>query len=233
VGKNRKAKEIRTVKKSGKAKYIILGIIAAVVAAGAYAAINNDTNSQNPQLSVDTSKGSPVLGLASAPVTIIEFGDYQCPFCQRWNINTKPLIEENYIDKGLVKLIYMDLTVVGPDSLKAHASSYCAEEQGLYWEYHDFLYKNQGHENDGWAKPANLKSLAIKMDGLDASAFAQCLDSGKYENRVRDNHGIATKFGARSTPSFLIIGPDGQAAQITGAHPYSTFESAINEMLPT
>jgi hypothetical protein len=72
VGKNRKAKEIRTVTKSGKAKYIILGIIAAVVAAGAYAAINNDTNSQNPQLSVDTSKGSPVLGLASAPVTIIE-----------------------------------------------------------------------------------------------------------------------------------------------------------------
>lgn len=234
MGKSKKSKASPKPKKPGKTKFIIAGIIAAVIAAGSYAAITIEAPEPSAgMMSVDTSKGSPVLGLPSAPVTIIEFGDYQCPFCQRWNLQTKPLIEQNYIDKGIVKLIYVDFPIVGTDSLKAHASSYCAEEQGLYWVYHDFLYANQGHENDGWAKPANLKSLALKMDGLDVQAFGECLDSGKYENRVRENRNIVSRSGATSTPTFIIIGENGQATQVTGAQPYSTFQQIISQKLLT
>lgn len=227
VGKNKKAKQS---KKSGSAKFILLGIIAGIIALGAYFAITGD---YSESASVDTSKASPVLGSPSAPVTIIEFGDYQCPFCQKWNLNTKPLIEQNYIDTGMVQLIYVDLPIVGADSLKAHAGSYCANEQGMYWQYHDFMYKNQGHENDGWANTANLKTLVQQLDGLDAQKFAECLDSGKYEGQVRENQNIAMKNGARSTPSFIVIGQDGEAIRITGAQPYSTFQMAIEEKLPT
>lgn len=233
MGKKR-VKNTGSYKKSGKTKFIIVGIVAAIIAAGLYAAVSSDNSGQpGGQLSIDTSKGSPTLGLESAPVTIIEFGDYQCPNCQRWNLNTKPLIEENYIDKGIAKLIFVDFPIIGADSIKAHASSYCADEQGLYWQYHDFLYDNQGHENDGWAKPANLKSLALKMDGLDVQAFGQCVDSGKYENRVRENGNIVSRSGATATPSFIIIDQNGQATQIVGAQPYSTFQKVIDEKLLT
>src|SRR3989338_10296981 len=105
--------------KSNKTKFIIIGVIVAIVIGVSAAISTNNITSDNPQstrLAIDTTKGSPVLGLESAPVTIIEFGDYQCPFCQKWNQNTKPLVEKNYIDTGRVKLIYVDFPIVGPDS---------------------------------------------------------------------------------------------------------------------
>ncbi len=216
-------------KKSGKTKFVILGIIAIVII-GVAAAANSGVDFKARSGSIDTTKGSPVLGTQSAPVTIIEFGDYQCPFCQKWNLETKPLIEKNYIDSGKVKLIYMDFAFIGPDSIKAHAGSYCAEEQGLYWQYHDFMYKNQGHENDGWAKAENIKSLASKLEGLDSDAFSKCLDSGKYEDRVKENKNIAMRNGATSTPTFIVIG-QGEGTQLTGAQPYSVFQALLDEKL--
>ncbi len=226
----------KKIKSSGnsKTKFVILGVIAAIIIGGiSFVAMNPDSltvdNSQS--VSLDTQNGSPVLGSPDAPVTIVEFGDYQCPFCQRWNANTKPPIVENFIETGKAKLVFVDLAIIGPDSQKAHAGSYCADEQGLYWKYHDFIYANQGHENDGWTNSNNLKSLVSGINGLDTDSFAQCLDSGKYEQRVRDNTNIAKKAGARSTPSFMIIGPTGESVSITGAQPYSAFQQAIENML--
>lgn len=227
----------KKVKSSGnpKTKFVILGIIAAIVIGGiSFVAMNPDSltvdNSQT-SLSLDTQNGSPVLGSPDAPVTIVEFGDYQCPFCKRWNTSTKPPIVENFIETGKAKLVFVDLAIIGPNSQKAHAGSYCADEQGLYWEYHDFMYANQGHENDGWTNSNNLKSLVSGIDGLDTDSFAQCLDSGKYEQRVRDNTNIAKKAGARSTPSFIIIGPTGDSVPIKGAQPYNVFQQTIENML--
>lgn len=227
LGKNKKQNPAG----KSKAKFVGIGIITAIVAIIGVVAATNGVDLSSTKTVIDTSNGSPILGSESAPVTIIEFGDYQCPFCQRWNLQIKPLIEQNYINSGKVKLVYIDLPIVGIDSLKVHASSYCAEEQGLYWQYHDHLYKNQGHENDGWAKPENLKVLAAKFPDLDMQKFNDCLDSGKYENRVKENKNIALKNGARSTPTFIIIGPDGSETQISGAQPYSVFQSAIDEKL--
>jgi len=218
-----------------KTKFIIIGIVVAVIVAGiAVISMNPDSiKADNPRatkLSLDTRSGSPVLGDASSPVTIVEFGDYQCPFCKRWNENTKPAIVQNLIDTGKASLIYVDFPIIGSDSITVHAGSYCAAEQGLYWEYHDFVYANQGHENDGWANSENLKILASGIDGLDADSFDECLDSKKYEQRVRDNKKIASDAGARSTPTFIIIPQDGQAELITGAQPYGTFKTIIDGM---
>ncbi|MEW6043765.1 MAG: DsbA family protein [Thermoproteota archaeon] len=228
----RKNKKEAQPRKS-KAKFVGIGIIAAIAGIIGIVVATGGVDLSSTKTAIDTNNGSPILGSESAPVTIIEFGDYQCPFCQKWNLQTKPIIEQNYINSGKVKLIYIDLPIVGIDSLKAHASSYCADEQGLYWQYHDHLYKNQGHENDGWARVENLKELAAKLPGLDVEKFNQCLDSGKYENRVKENKNVATKSGARSTPTFIIIGPDDSGTQISGAQPYAVFQSVIEEKLRT
>ena len=208
--------------------------MAVIVAGIAVVSMNPDSiKADNPRatkLSLDTRSGSPVLGDTSSPVTIVEFGDYQCPFCKRWNENTKPTIERNLIETGKASLIYVDYPIIGPDSMTIHAGSYCTAEQDLYWEYHDFAYANQGHENDGWANSENLKLLVIGIDGLDADSFNECLDSKKYEQRVNDNKKIASNAGARSTPSFIIVPRDGQAEMITGAQPYGAFKAVIDEM---
>jgi len=222
--------------KNPKTKFIVIGIVGAIIVAGiAAVSMNPDSikaeNSKSSKLSLDTRNGSPVLGDASSPVTIVEFGDYQCPFCKRWNETTKPAVVRNLIDAGKACLIYVDFPIIGPDSLKVHAGSYCAEEQGLYWQYHDFVYENQGHENDGWANSKNLKMLVNDLDGLDTELFNECLDSKKYVQRVNDNKNIAIDTGARSTPSFVIIAPDGTAEPIVGAQPYGAFKKAIDNML--
>ncbi len=228
----------KKLKPSGnpKTKFITLGIIGAIIiGVVSFGIMNPDSfivgNSLDSHLSLDPENGSPILGSPSAPVTIVEFGDYQCPFCQKWNIQTKPTIVKNFIETGKANLIYVDLAIIGPDSIKVHAGSYCADEQGLYWQYHDYVYANQGHENNGWANSKNLKLLVSGIDGMDTDSFAQCLDSGKYEQRVKDNKKIATEAGARSTPSFVIVGPSGDAITISGAQPYSVFQKAIEDML--
>ena len=231
-------KRSRKTRSSGnpKTKFVIIGIVVAVIAVGLMAATMNPDaikadKAKPKKISIDTRSGSPVLGDSSSPITIVEFGDYQCPFCKRWNENTKPAIERNLIDTGKASLIYVDMPIIGPDSVTIHAGSYCAADQGLYWQYHDFVYEYQGHENDGWANSGNLKILMNALDGLDTKLFNECLDSKKYVQRVNDNKNIALDTGARSTPSFVIIGPDGTAEPIVGAQPYGAFKTAIDNML--
>ena len=224
------ARKKKTAKKASP-KYAIAAIIAMVAVGIAVASFSSESTESEPKThSLDPSKGSPILGSSDAPVTIIEFGDYQCPFCKRWNENTKPLIEMNYINTGKAKMIFVDLAIIGPDSKDVHAGSYCAEEQGLYWEYHDYIYANQGHENDGWANAENIKKLMPGLDGIDTESFNECIDSKRYEGRVNDNYIEASRTGASSTPSFLIMGPNDINA-IRGAQPYDVFAKAIEDQL--
>ncbi|MGY5149681.1 MAG: DsbA family protein [Candidatus Nitrosopumilus sp. bin_68KS] len=221
---------------NSKTKFIVIGVIVAAIIGGiSIASLNPDVmkanDSQSTHLSLDTRNGSPMLGSSDAPVTIVEFGDYQCPFCKKWNTQTKPAVVKNLIETGKANLIYVDLAIIGVDSIKAHAGSYCADEQGLYWKYHDYLYANQGHENSGWTNQNNLKLLVSGIDGMDVSQFSKCLDSGKYEKRVNDNTKIARDSGARSTPSFIVIGSSGNAIPISGAQPYGVFQQVVEDMI--
>jgi len=165
-------------------------------------------------------KGDP-----DAPVTIIEFADFQCPYCGRFFAETKPQIDEQYMQSGKVRFAYFNFAFLGPESNWAAEAAECAADQDKFWEYHDKLYDSQSGENQGAFNKDNLKQFAEEL-GLDASAFNECLDSGKYSQLVQDESSLASSIGVRSTPTFLI---NGQA--VVGAQPYEIFQQTIDSLL--
>ena len=184
---------------------------------------------QEPQQEFEN--GSPILGSESAPITIVEFGDYQCEACYAWFHNTRDTLIDNYIETGKAKLIFVDLPFLGRDSPTSAQASYCAEDQGQYWEYHTMLYTFQdGHPDSGWADRDRLNSFAFSLD-MNIDEFDECMDSSKYKNRVKANYDEAVKNGVQSTPTFIIISEDGKKEQFSGAQPYSVFASTIEPML--
>lgn len=179
---------------------------------------------------VSTAMGSPILGNPSAPITIVEFGDYQCERCYQWFHTTKPALVKDYIDTGKANLIFVDMALLGRDSPIAAQATYCAEDQGRYWEFHDMLYNSQEHIDNGWANSERLKAFAFSLD-FDMELFSSCLDSGKYSKRVQYNISEARKNGATGTPTFFIVNSDGEQQKISGAQPYSVFKSVIDSMV--
>jgi len=180
---------------------------------------------------VNLENGSPALGSESAPITIIEFGDYQCEACYAWFHNTRDTLIDNYIETGKAKLIFVDLPFLGRDSITAAQASYCAEDQGQYWEYHTMLYTFQdGHPDSGWADRDRLNSFAFSLD-MNIDEFNDCMDSSKYKKRVKANYDEAVRNDVKSTPTFIIISEDGKKEMFSGAQPYSVFSAAIASML--
>lgn len=217
-----------------KNNYIMMGVIGIVVVVAVVIVANFMVNTpqnivQQRFGSVDVTMGSPVFGSDSAPITIIEFGDYQCPQCDKWFKTIKPDIEEQYINTGKANLYFVDLAFFGPDSTNAAEATYCAGDQGKYWEFHNILYSNQQGINDGWASPDNLKSFASQMN-LDRNLFDSCLDSDKYKNRVEKNVLEAKRNGASATPTFIIVGANGDQQTIEGAQPFSVFRQVLDSM---
>jgi protein-disulfide isomerase len=155
---------------------------------------------QNPKNSITFStlldNGSPFLGSVDAPLTLIEFGDYQCSFCKRHSDQTNHLIIKNYVETGKVKIMFKDLIVVGEDSANAAHAAHCAKDQGMFWAYHFALYNNWNGEGTGWITNDNL-------------------------NRASQKDGQA--LGVGGTPAFFLIGPTDHVSKIDGAQPYSVF----------
>ncbi len=218
-------------------KKVIIGGIMAVVIISIIAASASQFGSETVNLDmqrmhgdISTAMGSPVLGNPNASITIVEFGDYQCEMCYRWFHTSKPDIVENYIDTGKANLVFVDLAFLGKDSPKAAQATYCAEDQGKYWEFHDLLYNSQEHIDNGWANSERLKAFAFSI-GLDMELFESCLDSGKYSKRVQYNIDEARKQGASATPTFFIIDSEGNKQKISGAQPYSVFKNVIDSMI--
>ena len=216
---------------------IVLAVVAAILVSVASIEITN--NLMEPVVhpypgrtygEINTDAGSPVLGDPSAPVTIVEFGDYQCHFCALWFHNIKPQITEEYLDQGKAKLVFVDLAFLGRDSMKAAHASYCADDQDMYWQYHEVLYESQLDEIDGgWAALSNLRNFAMGL-GLDMDEFNECMASDKYAERVERNTAIAKENGANSTPTFFIVGPDDQQIMIRGAQPFEVFKQSISSL---
>ena len=179
---------------------------------------------------INLQNGSPVLGSPSAPITIVEFGDYQCEACYHWYHNTRADIIDNYVETGKANLVFMDLPFLGRDSITAAQATYCADDQGKYWEYHETLYNFQEAVDDGWASKDRLVSFAFDLD-MNMDEFNDCMDAKKYAKRVKANYDESQRFGAEATPTFLIISPDGAVKKITSAQPYSVFSQVIEPML--
>ena len=168
------------------------------------------------------------LGDVNAPITIEEWGDYQCTYCKRFHSSSLITIKEQFIDTGMVKLVFMDFPLNGALSVDAAAASHCAADQDAYWEYHDILYDNWAGENTGWISSTSLKSFAVTI-GLDEDMFAQCVDSSKYHNRVTESYNLGQSKGIDSTPSFLITNGD-KVFKIRGNQPLDTFLRVIAEL---
>jgi len=193
--------------------------------------IENIIASQQSSL-VNLENGSPPLGSESAPITIVKFGDYQCEACYHWFHNTRDTLIDNYIETGKAKLVFVDMPFLGRDSITAAQASYCAEDQGKYWEYHTMLYTFQEVEayDSGWADRDRLNSFASSLN-MNMDEFNECMDSSKYKNRVKANFDEAVNQGAQSTPTFILISQDGMTEKFAGAQPYSVFAATIESML--
>jgi len=219
---------------------VIISIIATIIVVSALNFDSSDTNTENTgtDSSVSTlsfsnliTSNTPLKGDPSAPITLIEFGDFQCPNCGRFARDTSPQIESTYVESGKVSIAFKHFTVVGPDSISAAMASQCANDQGMFWEFHDELYNNQGHENSGWASKDNLKQVASNM-GLDKQSFDSCLDSNKYQSLVENDLSLAKQIKFTGTPSFLVLKNDGSKPQaLTGAYPYETFQKIFDDSL--
>lgn len=171
----------------------------------------------------------PVLGDTDAEISIVEFSDFECPFCARaYTGAVTQLKQSSYFQNGQVNLIYKQfpLNSIHSRAQKAAEASLCAQEQGDFWEYHDTLFENQGALDIN-----SLKSYAQQL-GLDTSKFNSCLDSGRKASEVSKEVQQATSSGGRGTPYFVVVNTrTGSSVPVSGAVPFAQFESAINSLL--
>lgn len=173
-----------------------------------------------PVLRVEVSvDGAPFKGPAKAPVTIVEFSDFHCPFC-RQVLPTLTRIESQYGDK--IKLVFRDFPIesLHPQATKAHEAARCAHEQGKFWAYHDKLFASPPKSS-----PEIFKGLAKEV-GLDMTRFESCVDSGKYQGAVKNDVEQGNRLGVSGTPAFFING-----RLVSGAQPLDAFTRIIDDEL--
>ena len=173
---------------------------------------------------------APVLGRNDAPVTLVEFSDYQCPFCQRFFATTLPALKKDYIDSGKLRYVFRDFPLdVHAQARKAAEAAHCAGEQGKYWEMHDALFRNQSA-----LAPARLAEYARAV-GVDGGKFDECLASGRYARRVERGLADGAAAGVQGTPGFVVAKTQGgdvvEGAPIRGAQPLETFRRIIERLL--
>ena len=191
------------------------------------------TQESIPQGAISTifmQNGSPLRGSPTAPILLVEFGDYQCHFCNVHFHNTEHKLMENFIENGKVKMIFKDFTIIGPDSVNASHGAHCAEDQGKFWEYHDILYNNWTGENNGWASSDNLLRFAEEIN-LNIDEWSNCMIEARHSQIIKDSSDEARELGLTGTPAFFVVGPDNKITKISGAQPYEYFEKIFNSEL--
>jgi protein-disulfide isomerase len=170
-----------------------------------------------------TADDDPSIGDEDAPILIVEFSDFQCPYCSRFHAQTlQPLLDE-YGDQ--IRFVYRDypLTSIHPDAYKAAIASECADEQGLFWELHDAMFQNQPITGVGLDA---ISTMAASIDGLDVDALNECIASDKYADEVQKDMTDATSYGVTGTPTFFING-----VRLVGAQPLTSFTAIIEQEL--
>lgn len=205
---------------------LIVGIITAAILAGAVFLLSGNSGSNTSGTKIDSNilvkNDSYRIGSESAKVTLVEFGDYQCPACGAAYPVIKALTS-NYQNK--ISFVFRNYAFLGQESILAAQAAQCAGEQGKFWDYHDYLYEHQGGENNGTFSKDNLKNFAKTLN-LDTSKFNACLDSGKYAAKVTSDTSDGGKAGVNSTPTFFINGQ-----KEVGVPNYNDFKSKIDALL--
>ena len=211
-----------------KLYYLVIPIMIGVLVGGVLSEYGvNSINSEKLTSTKLIENGSPVMGNINAPITIVEWGDYQCTFCYKFHQNTLNIINEDFIKTGKIKIIFKDFPLNGVDSKLAAEASYCAQDQEKYWKYHDELFKNWGGERTGWITRESLDKFAETVD-LDLKKFNKCLDDHKYENKVDLLYEFGKEIGIDATPSFLVFN-DQKMIKIRGNQPLEVFLKTFDE----
>lgn len=182
---------------------------------------------QQPAGKVNVDTGHlPVLGNKNAKVTIVEFADFRCPFCERWHQDAGKSIIKDYVDTGKAKFAFRHFAFLGPASTTAANASECANEQGKFWDYHNYFYEHQPPESDTSMYTTDKLTDVAKSLGMNESQFKSCLDSTKYAKNVSDDLAAGQKAGVSGTPTVFVNG-----TILVGAQPYTAFKDLIEKEL--
>lgn len=195
-----------------------------------YAPSAQQAGAQQPQAPAQKQNVSlghfPALGKSDAKVTIVEFADLRCPFCERFFTDTEPQLMKNYVDTGKAKFVFRQYAFLGPASTVAANAAECANEQGKFWDMHDYLYKNQPDESDTSMYTTDKLTQIAGTLGMNTDQFNSCLSANKYSDKVNADFSDGQKAGVTGTPTIFING-----TPVVGAQPYSAFQQLIDSEL--
>ena len=172
-----------------------------------------------------------VLGRRDAPVTIVEYADYQCPYCARWALDTFPAIVDRYVRPGKAKIVFRGIAILGEDSETALQTAVAAARQNRLWHVTELLFHNQGAENTGWVTDSVLKDIGASVRGLDAEAMMDGRTSAEVAAVIGNAQAAAQAAGVTGTPHFEIGRTGGPMTQLQGAQPFEDFRSVIEGLL--
>jgi len=192
--------------------------------------INEITTTKKPTIASFYDNASPILGDLNAPLTMVEFGDYQCTFCKKFFHETEESIITNYVETGKVKILFKDFIVVNEDSINAATAAHCASDQKMFWQYHSTLYNNWDGEGTGWASSEQLHQFASTL-GLDMDKFSECMSKSKWKELVNSSKVDGRALGVGATPTFFIIDQNNKVLKITGSQHYDVFQEVFDSLL--
>ena len=224
--KSRSQEQHQTGRSGLKTYVLIIGVVAlAIVIVSGFAVLkpggsNSPAPVQPAAVSLDKSKGA-----ADAPVVVVEYADFQCPYCRDFYLGPEQQLQKDYVDTGQVRFVFRHLAFIGQESTWAAEAAECANEQNRFWDYHDKLFAEQGAENSGTFSRENLKRFAAEL-GLNTQQFNQCLDSGKYQAKVQQEVAEGQRLGVNSTPTLFVNGQ-----LIKNGSNYQVLQAAIEAAL--
>ena len=195
----------QAAQKSGLPAWALIAGVVVVALIAVAALVLLDQGSSSPDDVPEAVSLEKSYGAEDAPVVIVEYADFQCPYCQQFAAGPGQQLKEDYADQGQVRFVFRHFAFIGDESQWAAEASECANEQDRFWDYHDKLFAEQSGENEGAFSKDNLKRFAAEL-GLDTEQFDACLDSGKYRSTVRDEIDEAQRRRINSTPSVLVNG---------------------------
>lgn len=183
-----------------------------------------DSQISNP-VDIKIPEGKPNQGNKDAKITIVEFADFQCPFCGQWHKEIYPRLKKEYIDTGKINFVYWDYAFLGEESFKTAEAGMCINEQGKFWEFYDLMFSSQKGENEGTFSDDNLRSK-VKSLGVDFERFESCFKSRIYKPIVEESSSQASKYGISSTPTLLI-----NKLPVDGVLPWENYKQIIETEL--
>jgi protein-disulfide isomerase len=197
--------------------------------------LQNQLPTKQPSLPLKISEDNdPVIGDIDAPITIIEFSDFQCPFCARFHVQTLPTIMDEYINEGTVKIVFRDFPIqsIHPNALPASVAAECANEQGKFKEMHDILFEKQNEWNNQEMNKTMLlfNQYASEMQ-LEQEKFDSCLRNGKYIEEIKKDLDDGRAYGVSGTPGFFIGNDQIGFIELKGAQPFESFKKVIDAQL--